>query len=353
MAVADPPATQLVDCQVDCGAPRPQSLAPHVSEQWREYITSPAYRGPGTELVYPDWASGLGGAHERDVEDYRRFMDQSGIAHALVHAYYAVEGFTHPYLAAELATGVNRWLAAEWLDRDGRLSGGAGVTPQHPRHAVTEIERVARDPRFVTVMVPARSQAGYGDERYWPIWEAANAAGMVVTITHGGVSGSASTPVGWPATFLGDYASAPLAHQSQVASLIFSGVFEMFPNLRFTIAGSGWTWAPMLLWRMDQAWKAFTREVPWLAEPPSSYARRHFRFTTGPTDGPPTIDALRQLVGHLGDGLQPGSDFLLYSSDYPREGAPTQETVVGWLGDEKAAAVLGGTALAWYPRVSQ
>ena len=76
------------------------------------------------------------------------------------------------------------------------------------------------------------------------------------------------------------------------------------------------------MWRMNQEWRAFQREVPWLGQkPPSEHVRDHFRFTTQPFDAPGSADHTRQLIEQIGS-----DDLLLYSSDYPHHYAhPNQQ----------------------------
>src|SRR5712691_4583786 len=93
-----------------------------------------------------------------------------------------------------------------------------------------------------------------------------------------------------------DYVVATHAIQTQVTTLIFSGVFDRWPNLRVAVAESGWTWLHALLWRLDQEWKVGTQEIPWVTGLPSGYVRRHFRFTTQPTDTPENVEQLAQVL---------------------------------------------------------
>src|SRR4051812_13070642 len=95
------------------------------------------YRQPGAvDATYPAWPAMFGRkASEVELADVQREVLAAADA-ALLHCYYGVESLQHPYLAPELASAVNRWLAAEWLDRDDRLLGSAVVTPQFAPAAV-------------------------------------------------------------------------------------------------------------------------------------------------------------------------------------------------------------------------
>jgi uncharacterized protein len=302
----------VIDCDVHCSVPSAEALYPYLPPQWVEYIAAGFLRQSALGSTYPAWSPVVGPpAEELTVERLQeRVLDRADLA--ILHCYWGVESFTHPYLAAALATAVNRWIAEEWLDRDDRLLGSAVITPQHQEAALAEIERIAADKRFVQILVPARSVSQYGNQRYWPLWEAAGRHGLRIAITYGGGTGTPPTPLGWLSSYWEEYTTATLNFQSQVISLAVSGLFDRSPELRFVMAESGWTWLPAWLWRMDQEWKAVHREVPWMDGPPSSYVRRFMRFCTQPIDMPARAHQLADVYEQMGS-----EEILMFGSDYP------------------------------------
>jgi predicted TIM-barrel fold metal-dependent hydrolase len=238
---------------------------------------------------------------------------------------------------------VNRWLKEAWLDRDPRLLGCATVAPQHAAAAAAEIDRIAAEERFVAVALPSRSPQGYGCERYRPVIDAVAGNDLVLTLTVAGSAGAPPSPVNWMASFFEDHAIATTAFQSQLLSLVFSGTFSRHPGLEVVLAGSGWTWMPHLLWRMDQEWKSFRREVPWLEEPPSSYARRHVRMTTQPVDAPP--DPMQLLEVH--EQLQ-AEGMLIYGSEFPHPDDGSGAALAAALPAQQRRALLRENARACY-----
>lgn len=333
-----------VDCDVHCAPPSAAALAPYLPKHWEEYMRVLMHfrQPPGVNWTYPAWPEMFAGSNDVTLEDIQaNVLDRADAA--ILHCFYGLESMNHPYLAPTLATAVNSWLQAEWLDKDERLLGSAVVAAQFPEAAVEEIDRVAETGRFVEVLLPAWSAAGYGTQRYWPVLEAAAKHGLVVGITYGGLTSTPPTPANWPGTFFEDYGVAGISFQSQLASIVYSGVLAEYPDLRFTISESGWTWLPGFLWRMDTEWKAYQREIPWVEEKPSAYLRRHFRFTTQPVDLPPSSEQLQQVLKHLGcDSL------LLFGSDYPHTYRSTVDDLLRELGEEQAEQVLGASAREWY-----
>lgn len=337
----------VLDCDVHVAVPSREALYPYLSEHWRKYMLATDFKGSGAvHNTHPAWLPMLATPAVTLEQVQQAVLERASLA--ILHAYYGAESYTHPYLASALATAVNRWVQEQWLDRDDRLCAAATIAPNHTTQAVTEIERVTADHRFLQVAVPARSAEPYGNERFWPIWEAAADAGLVVGIHYSGAAAMhPQTFVGWVDTTFESYANLSNAFQAQIVSLVFSGIFERCPDLRFAITESGWTWLPAVMWKMDQEWKAFRREVPWISEPPSAYVRRHFRFVTAPADLPPTDAELADVVRQLGS-----DELLMYGSDFPHvHEAGAAERLLGVLDAEQARRMLWSNARECYTRL--
>jgi len=266
----------------------------------------------------------------------------SHASHAVLHCYYGVESMLHPYLAPALARAVNTWMYEEWLSPEDALLGSAAIAPQDTDSAVEEVHRVADQGRFVQILVPASAREPYGSRRFWPIWQAAAERGLAVAITAGGLSGTPPTPVNWMSSFFAQYACESLGFASQVNSLVFSGVFEEIPGLRFVLSESGWTWLPACMWRLDWEWRAGHREVPWVQAPPSEYIRKHFRLTTQPTDGG-TPAQLQEVIDQLD-----ADSMLMYSTDFPHQSGSDPDSVLSGVGEAQRDRILWQNAAELY-----
>jgi predicted TIM-barrel fold metal-dependent hydrolase len=207
-----------------------------------------------------------------------------------------------------LASAYNDWVTETWLDRDERFRGSICVNASDPQAAAREIDRVADRPRYIQVILGPMN-GGYGEERFDPIFAAAERHGLAVAI-HG--SARAETAIGYP-EYLAEWRvlGPPQQHQAQVVSLLFHGVFERHPDLRVVFVEGGWSWLPHLMWRMDENYRSLRVEMPWLKRMPSEYLLDHMRFTTQPMEGV-TAKQLTQLLEHIGS-----DEVLLFSSDYP------------------------------------
>ncbi|PWE29840.1 hydrolase [Pararhodobacter marinus] len=336
-----------IDCDIHPRLPRLADLAPHASRFWAEmfayrsidrqelmaYPVSLLPQRPEDPAVQAD-AAGLAAAH----------LDPMGVDAAILNVLSGAHAAYDPYIAAAMCESTNRWLAAEWLDRDPRLRASALVPFQHPEAAVAEIERLAGDRRFVQILAILNGEKPLGRREYWPIYRAAAEHGFALAIHPGGNNRHAPTQSGFPNTRIEEAVLQPQSFASQVASLVAEGVFNEYPALRVVLTESGISWLPGLMWRMSKDWKGARIEVPWLEQPPIEYMTRHLRVTTQPFDGPLDDGNAAKVLDQLPD---PG--MLLWSSDFPHRHA-TRGLPHG-LPETMQNAVWGANALATYDRL--
>jgi len=105
-----------------------------------------------------------------------------------------------------------------------------------------------------------------------------------------------------------DYMGIPGPPAQTLATMIFDGVLERFPDLRIGVIEQGAIWVPSWMRQMESAFEAFARHEERLRDlslRPSEYVRRQVRFTPYPTDD----------VGWIVE--QAGPDVCMFSSDYP------------------------------------
>ncbi len=105
-----------------------------------------------------------------------------------------------------------------------------------------------------------------------------------------------------------DYMAIPIAPMQTLATLIFDGVLERFPRLRFGVIEQGASWLPGWMRFMDSAFDAFRKSeerLQRLSLRPSEYVRRQVRATPYPAED------VGWIVASSGD------EVCLFSSDYP------------------------------------
>ncbi len=174
-----------------------------------------------------------------------------------------------------------------------------------------EIELRAGDANFAQVLLLSRSAEPLGHRRYWPIYEAAVAAGLPVGVHAFGYGGWPITSGGWGSYYLEEMVGHAQAQQALLVSMIFEGVFERFPTLKVVLIEAGLAWAAALGWRMDRQWAKLRKETPHLKSAPSEYIRRNVWFTTQPIEEPEPREHLAETIEWI------GWDRVLFATDYP------------------------------------
>lgn len=248
--------------------------------------------------------------------------------------------------AEALTAALNDWNAEEWLSRDDRLYGAIGIPLEDAVLAAREIRRSARNPRFVQVIVPSRTRDPLGSARYWPIFEAAAENGIPVAL-HVGGTGNPITGAGWGSYHFEYHAAYAHTFQAQAISLLASGVFQRYPDLRFVMEEGGFLWVAPVLWRMDRAWELMGRDASNIPERPSELLRKHFWFTTQPMDEAETPELFAAAMGHLDElGLL---DRVMFATDYPHwDFDSPAEAVPAVIKPEIRERVFGSNARALY-----
>lgn len=333
--------------------PSLEALLPYLDPVWHQFARERGWAGPrGAGIVYPpelpssvrsEWRPEDASSAASRVDLLRsHVLDPWQVDHAILSCYYGLDYLRHPAWAAALTSALNDWLLAEWLAQDERLRGSVAVPARNAAAAVREIERVGAAPGFVQVLMPVRSHRPYGDEDWFPLYEAMVEHDLVFGLHRGGVSEGAPTPSGWPSWYVEELAGEVGAYISQIVSLVAGGVFQRFPRLRVSVLEIGFAWLPPWLWRLDKDWKSLRRETPWVSEPPSDLIRRHMRLSTSPVDaGSPAM--LANAVEWLGS-----DELLMFSTDYPHMHDDDLAALLAAVPEESRAKVMVENARAWY-----
>ena len=107
-----------------------------------------------------------------------------------------------------------------------RLKGSVVVANEDGPAAAAEIRKRAGDRNFVQVLLLSRNVEPLGQRRYWPIYEAAEEAGLPVGVHAFGFGGNPITASGWPSYYIEEMVGHSQCQQTALASLVLEGVFE-------------------------------------------------------------------------------------------------------------------------------
>lgn len=209
-----------------------------------------------------------------------------------------------PPRAVELARLVNDRFA-EIVKRCGdRFSALATLPLNDPAASVAELDRAFNDLGFRGAALFSNvNGVALSDRRYWPLYEKADRLNAVFFI-------HPSSPVGVEA--MTDYWLMPLigfTHDTTLAAakLVFSGVTERFPGIRWVLAHLGGA-IPYLAERLDRGYFAFRECREHISRPPSEYLKEFYFDTVNFDSG-----ALRLAIDFAGTGR------LVAGSDYPHQ----------------------------------
>ncbi len=316
----------IVDCDLHIVAKSAADLYPFLSAKWRKHIETvgPHIRaGVYNQEPHPRMmARGMradaypeeGGAPGCSLPlMQKQHLDPNGIEFGMLIALgRGIFEERNQHFAEALSHAVNEWQLASWVERDDRLVAAVIVPQEDAEVAAAEIDARAGDTRFRQVLLSPKAQEPLGRKRYWPIYAAAERAGLPVAFHPAATGGGhPSSGAGWPTYYLEEHNTFSTIMQGVLTSMIFEGVFERFPKLKVVSVEGGFTWAPTLGWRMDKHWVRLRDEVPHLRRAPSEYLRESIWFTTQPMDEARNQQHLRDIIDWL------GWDRLMFSSDYP------------------------------------
>ncbi len=310
----------MIDCDFHNEIDSIKDLYPYLSSRWREHIETFGIHGPAGGY-YPRFmdhredARPPSGRRSGSEVAFSRsdFLDPYNVAHAMLIPLTPAARTLNLDLGAALASAVNDWQVAEWLDPEPRLRASIAVSPEDPFTAAAEVERCGKDKRFVQVFMPGRTQEPLGRRKYWPIYEAAAKYDLQIMSHAFGSYGNPITGAGWPSFYVEEHVGPAQAAQANVISMVTEGVFDTFPNLNFVSVENGFGWIPSLMWRMDASYKLLKAEIPHMKRLPSEVIREHVYLTTQPVEEPHKPHQFAQMLEHFGDM----TSHILFASDYP------------------------------------
>lgn len=293
---------------------------------------------------------GWGALGDHDLDERRRVLDLFGFVAQLV---FPTGSFPQVMSSPDdvfldAVEAMNRGMAA-FCDGDRRMLSVAYVPMQHTPADALRVLRQAIDDGCDTVMVdavPPRHGTSPTHPDFDPVW-ASFAEFDVPVMLHVGLD-NGHRPV--PPSFFDNGRELPhfrsdapgdalsfmaIGSPAQlfIAAMIFDGVLDRHPGLRFGVSELGATWVPSFLPFLDTAARSFRRlqDLSHLDDAPSEYVRRHFCFS--PFAGE-DVGFMIETAGH---------ELFMFSSDYPHhEGTDDPlgryERTMAGIGDQARAS---------------
>jgi uncharacterized protein len=318
----------VIDCDVHPNPRQYEDLNPYLNDYWRDFLNDCKWKGifpniPSMPIVANaghrmDSVPPEGGLGCSSLSFFKEdVMDRYNYANAILFPDSTFQLAASPQheMATALASAYNDWEIEHWLEKNPNLRGSVVVASQDPEGAAREIDRVGSHPQMAQVGLSIHSPyGGWGDKRYHPIWEAALRNNLVCTY-HVSVPGGLFRPGPVYGNYYPEHQTIHnLTYQAQIASIVFGGVFEKYPELRMLFVEGGFAWLPSVMYTMDTHWRNLKREVPWVKRPPSQIVREHMWFGTQPFIEPARHEDEQHIVDIL---KMVGTDRFVFTSDYP------------------------------------
>ena len=257
-------------------------------------------------------------------EDRPRALDLLGFSSQLVFTTWCLGNFglddANPELAYATAQAHNRMMV-DFCSVDRRFLG-TGYVPLSDFERARATAREAIDLGCKALLIPSKPPRAHSPSHiaFDPVWAMAQEAGLPIVFHVGGEEklDPAYFENGLPRVkdFHGgeeNFTSVsymPIAHSvmSTLAALIFDGVLDRFPRLKFGAIELGASWVPGWMRNMDSAAVAFSKNedrLKNLSARPSEIVRRQVCATPYPHEDVGWIIA------------NSGEEVCLFSSDYP------------------------------------
>jgi aminocarboxymuconate-semialdehyde decarboxylase len=243
-----------------------------------------------------------------DPAAHIEMLDRLGLDAEVVSSMTVMQGTSWADPGVE--DGINRRIndeIARWVSSHPTRIVGSFTLPVQSRDAsLRELERCTGDLRMPVIQLPAAVRGTYlsAPEYRW-LWEAIADKGLTAFIHPDG------TPDLWFQQYsMWNSVGQPIEEAKLIASLIYEGVLEQFPQLKIVVAHGG-GYLPHYFGRLDRNVKAHPHSAVNISRRPSEYLRC-LHYDTCLYE-PAMLEALVARVG--ADRLVMGSDFPVGETD--------------------------------------
>ena len=240
----------------------------------------------------------------RDLAYRQEVLDSHGVSLQVLTLTTPGTHVESPATAVKLASLVNDEFKEAMDTRGHHFTALATLPLNDPAASVKELDRAIAQLGMRGAMLFSNvNGVALSDRRFWPMYELANDRGAVLYIHPEHPVGVEAMMDYWLMPLVGFLFDTTLA----AASLVFSGVVERFPRIRWALCHLGGA-IPYLAERLDRGFHAFKDCRAHIQRPPSTYLRDFYYDTVNFN-----LAALQLAVSFA------GPEHILAGSDYPHQ----------------------------------
>lgn len=263
-----------------------------IAGRYKEGSTSDLYKKANYAITSREWQA---------------FLDAAGLSGTVLYPTAAL-GFARVKeveWGVALAQAYNDWLSEHFMKQDPRIRAIALLPVQDPQEAADELRRAVTKLNMVGgLIIAGHRRKALGDSYYDPIYKAAEELDTVISIHAGGPGDRFEMfDRAIEARCLGH----PTSLMTEMTSMMFHGVFDRFPRVRFAFMEGGVAWALFLRERMQEAYEQWAVQAPELKKSPDEH------LTSGRIYFHAELD--ERIIPYAASVF--GPDTLLYASDFP------------------------------------
>jgi 5-carboxyvanillate decarboxylase len=301
-------------------------ITPELLALYQKILKEGSSNDPGFESLWRNYGLGMSerciNVRERMLDiGERRIgdMDAAGIDMQLLLLTTPGVQLFDAETAVALAAASNDQVSQAVRKHPDRFAALAAVAPQQPQVAAKELERAVTRLELKGAVINSHTQGEYlDDQKFWPIFEAAEALDVPIYI-------HPNTP---PREMIGPLLARGLDGAiygfavecgMHLLTIIASGVFDRFPKLQMVFGHLGeglpfWQFRLDFMHRAQVSTKRYECLKP-LKRKVSDYMRENVYYTTSGMAWEPAIMFTRSVVG---------ADRVLYAMDYPYQYVPEE-----------------------------
>ncbi len=210
-----------------------------------------------------------------------RAMDAEGIDVSIIfpsRGLYALAlDSMDPDLGTAIAKAYNNWMYDFCSYEPGRMYGAGMVSPFDVTTAIEEARRCVEEMGFKAIFLRPNivENRNWHDPYYDPLWAEIERLGVPVGFHEGTYAAMNEVGKRFDTYVMFHTCSHPMELMLAVVSIVGGGVLERFPALKVAFLEGNCSWAPYLMWRMDEHVEfAGAYEPNSLTMDPSKYFRR-------------------------------------------------------------------------------